>query len=401
MKKTIRITLSVLFSLLLLVSLTGCGPKQTVTKADTKEDVRKMAHEFYDTLMEEEHVKVTGYSGDEVLNVVTIDGEKLSLQNTPEDPVSYLFRENGKTYFLSEDGDLSEDSFSYDFYRDTIRTTLTMFVLGLLDSDETDTLNYSAVKTDKTEDGKALSELVISISGEENGEKAELTLTGNAFDSKVSDFTFDAKSGEEGYSLRYLIDYDDCTVTLPEYTIVDYSQFYHHVDSEFSTVEELVDATGEENVGVSILDNKVLLFMEKDGRHLQYVAELTPEDYEAYWALDNTADDYFEKEAEILRRQNISDCVDFTDAVLPRETLDSYVGKTVKELDDDGFENMGWSIGETACLYMVKDAMEYSVTVTLPEGLDENAELSEETFRDSLIQDMEFFTPGSDILPME
>ncbi|MBQ1508629.1 MAG: hypothetical protein IIZ47_04345 [Erysipelotrichaceae bacterium] len=401
MKKTIRNTLSILFSVLLMVSLAGCGPKQTVTKADTKEDTAKMAHEFYDALMEEEHVRMTGYSGEDVLSIVTIDGEKLSLQNTPDDPVSYLFRENGKTYFLSEDGDLSEDTFSYDFYRDTIRTTLTMFVMGLLDSEETGSLNYSAVKTDKTEDGKALSELVINISGEENGEKAELTLTGNAVDSKVGDFTFDAKSGETAYSLRYLFDYDNCTVTLPEYTIVDYSKYYHHVDSEFATVEELVDAMGEAAVDISVYDSKVLLVTEKDGRHLQYVAELSPEDYEAFWALDNDADDYFEQEKAIYCRQTISDCVDFTEAVMTQEEQNAYTGKTVKELRDEDFEIIGWGVADEAYVYLEKGLMEYEVSITIPEGYDENTELDDDSFNDCTVLEMRFSVPGMEALPME
>ncbi len=393
MKKII----TVLLSLALALTLAACDSSKTV-KTTTKEDTAKLVHEFYDGLEKEENYKLTTMLNDAVSYTVKVNGNKLYMEDVMNNLKFYAFEENGKYYYIGEDGELREDSFSYPMYKDSLKTGLAMFVTGIMDVDDGGTLKYNAEQNEK--DG--VTNLVFTVTQGEGDEKAEITVTGNKKDGKVTDFTATSKSASSEMVMKYLLDYTDYEVTLPEYEIIDYSKYYKHVDTEYATIEEAMDAMGgSENAMIYNYGDVVLLFGEKDGKHYQYMASIDEETAKQVEALDDMADDYWDKCVELYKKLNVTDCVDFTDAVMTKEQTDSYVGKKVSDLIAEKFENTGWAIGgDEAHVYMAKGGMEYFLGVELPEGYTEETEVESEFFNDCTILSMDFNAPTMDVMPL-
>ena len=90
MKRT-NILISILIVMLLIIS--GCGPK-TVT---SREEIKKMADEFYNDLLNEKNVTMSSYANDELISITTIDNDKGYSYPLLADYDFYVFEENGKT----------------------------------------------------------------------------------------------------------------------------------------------------------------------------------------------------------------------------------------------------------------------------------------------------------------
>lgn len=380
--------------------LAGCGASggKQITTVETREEAKELSDEFYAGLAEADPIMMTSYMNGEKTTIFTKDGEKMYSQDLVNNTAFYLFKENGKAYYMNEGEDPMKEDFAYDLYAESVNTALTMFVTGFLEGngEGADQLAYKAVLT---ADGPT-SELSTSITGESEGKTSTYTVTGTKTDGKVTSIS--VRQNDEPEMFRYEFAYD-VSVDLPEYTIHDITQSYKHTDSPYETVEEVIAQLGEnEDLNYTIYNDRLLVITQKDGRWLQLVAQFSEEDMAEVDALDVFADDYDTKKLEIVRRQTFNDCVDFTDALPAQEELDGFVGKTVGDVVNAGYEGNGWGISEEEShASFEKELMEYDAKITLPEGFDADAEFEFDDLSDAVIEEMHFTGPSMAALPME
>lgn len=384
--------------------LTACGAKETVTTVNTREEVRDMVNAFYEGLLTADPISMTTTHGEGEPSVFIRDGDKMY----SGDGVNYdyyMFMEDGKKFFMGDGETAYEDEYMYDMSADTLNNLLMMYVTGVLDADmEDDSFTYQATRTDKTEGGKALSELVYTLTGENEGQAITLTVTGKAADGQVSGIEYDAQSGEDAYHISLQFAYDGVSVELPEYTVYEeYVVEGVHVESPYQTIQELIDTLDEEEPLFYITTEDALVAVgEKDGRYYQFTAPFPREEMDAFDALEFD-DDYWQKAYAILGKLVIEDCIDFTDVPLSQSELDAYVGKSVEDMVDDGFESSGWFIGEEgdATLYFSKDLMAYEAQATLPDGFDVESEFEYEDLYGATINGIRFSEPEYAALPIQ
>lgn len=108
------------------------------------------------------------------------------------------------------------------------------------------------------------------------------------------------------------------------------------------------------------------LLQKEDNPDTVYVgkAPLTSEKYEKYAAIE--FDDTEGLRGFVAGLEDVT-VTDLSDRIPTQEALDAYVGKTVGELEDDGFENSGNITTEDGC-ELFYDGPEYSCTVTIADG---------------------------------
>ena len=391
--------LVLLIAVLMLVGCSG-GSKDKVTKAEGIDSCKPLVDEFYAGLAEADPVRMTTTYNGEVSSVFTKDGEKMLIEDSAYGSAFYLFKENGKAYYMAEGEKPMKEDVMYDMYAKSVEMNLTMFVTGIYTVEDTEGLEFNVTRTDK-EDGT--SELVSVVKGDTENGAAEITSTGVKADGKVSRITVQMKSGESTTEFVYDFEYDT-TIDLPEHEIKDMTQYYHHIDSPYATVEDILGTLeNEEDLNYMTYGDKILVFTEENGRQLELIAQLSDADFAEYENLDFFADDYQQQVLDIVRRQAFTDCVDFTDALIPQEQLDAYAGQKGTALLDDGFEESGFSASaEGGTLIFAKDDFEYEAEFTLPEGYDEEAELDfAKLCEDGEIQSVRFSGPGFGALPIE
>ncbi len=409
--------LLVAFILVFSMLLTACGAgdadggssgnaDETIQTAETKAEVRDMVNAFYEGVLTADPVSMTSSYNGEQGTVFTKDGDKVYLRDDTNDITYYMFVEDGTKYFIGDGETAYEDELMYDFMANTIETTLAIYVTGIVNSedDEADeALTYSATKTDRTVDGGAESELVYVITGSQDGQTVTLTVSGKALaDGRVSEVSYRAESGEETYEVGLKFEYDGVSVELPEYTIEgSTAREYDYVESPYKTFQELIDTLDEdEQLYYSFIDNTLYAAGEKDGRYYQFSAEVSSEERAAYDALDFFSDDYEEQVYGIIGKIAIEDCVDFTDGIMPQDELDSFVGKTVADIIDAGFESSGWSIFEDeAYLFFSKDLMGYKAKVTISDGFDVESDFEFEDMYGFAVEQFDFDSPET--LPIQ
>lgn len=96
-------------------------------------------------------------------------------------------------------------------------------------------------------------------------------------------------------------------------------------------------------------------------------ADMTAEKYEAYDSIGYDDEEADAKQRAILGSlQNVT-VTDITDMVPPQSELDAYVGKTIGDLEADGFEDSGWIGGEEGYTFFY-DGPVYCCAVTPAEG---------------------------------
>ena len=384
--------------LAVIMLLPGCSSTKEI-KVTGKEECKKLVDEFYAGLTEADPVRMTTTYNGEVTSTFTKDGEKMLIEDSAYGYPFYLFKENGKTYYMAEGEKPMGEDFAYEMYANSVQMNLTMFGTGIYNAEDTEDLQFNVTRTDKTD---GTSELVSVVKGDTENGAVEITSTGVKADGKVSKITVQMKSSESTTEFVYDFEYD-ATVDLPEHEIKDMSQYYHHIDSPYATVEDVITALGnEEDLYYLVYGDTILVLLEENGRQLQMIAPFAEADYEAYDALDFMADDYNQKALEIVRKQTITDCVDYTDALVPQEELDGYVGQKGTALLENGFEGTGYGIMEDkGVLTFAKDGFEYNVEIKVPENFDFDVEHEFDDFTDCEILSIKYETPGFDVLPMQ
>ena len=94
--------------------------------------------------------------------------------------------------------------------------------------------------------------------------------------------------------------------------------------------------------------------------------------------------------------------IDYTDGLMSDEKRQSYIGESVYDLIEDGFEGNGWSVyDDVACVYLSKNGVIYRADITLAEEFDEEADVEFEDFYEAIVDTLEFEEVESWILPIE
>ncbi len=405
MTNTLKKTVLSALGALMITSLCGCSSESTVeVTVDTKAEVKKLVDEFYAGADEANPMEMTTVADGTQSGIFTRDGTKIKYEDSVNNMVMYMFEENGKKYFLTEDMDQpTEEEYTYEMYNSTPKMILTMTILGYFqDEQEEEGFTYSATKKDVTENDQTQSELKVTITVEQDGEKAELTSIGTKTDDKLNHISFSITQGEQKMNQELDIKYDGISVTLPEYEIFDISEYYEHTDSPFKSFEEAKKTTGKETLSYTIYDNLVVAVVNHDGRLYQLSAEMDEATAEAYNGLDFEADDYSEQVDKLLDPLAITDCVDFTALSLDQKTLDGYVGKKIGELVDEGFGQNGYGISEESSeIYLDRNDIVYKFEVTLPEGFDTESDFEFEDLYDCVITKGSYFDTNTSLLPLK
>ena len=398
MKK--RSLISLLLALAMMLTLTACGGAKAET-VEGLEAVREMTKAFYANVLTADPIRVTTTMGENT-SIFTKDGDKMCSEDVASETIYYAFRENDTNYAIYGGDTAYPDDFMFELLNNSIEMCMTMFVTGIMEvEDEGTSLNYKATRTDSANG----SELVYVVTGESEGQAVELTVTGKAdADGKVTDVDYKAVSGEESQNITIHFDYEGVSVTLPEYTIDpgDVMPEFDHVESPYATIQELIDLLGEdETLSYFIMNDALYTEFEKDGRHYQALAPISQEDSEALDALDFAAEDYDEKAYEIIGKLAITDCIDYTDGILSDEELSVFVGKPVREMFDQGFEEAGWSVGDDEVyLFLSRDHMEYSVKVTPSDDFDAESDFEVEDMMDFPVERVEFTQASTYFFPI-
>lgn len=405
MTNTLKKTVLGALGALMITSLCGCSSESTVeVTVDTKAEVKKLVDEFYAGVADANPMEMTTVADGTQSGIFTREGTKLKYEDNVNNMVMYMFEENGKKYFLTEDMDQpTEEEYTYNMYNSTPEMVLTMAVLGYFQDDQQEEgLTYSATKKEVTENGKTQSELRVTITAEQDGTKAELTSLGTKTDDKVNHITFSINQGEQSMSQELDFKYDGISITLPEYEIFDISEYYEHVDSPFKTFEEAKKASGKETLSYTIYDNLVVAVVNHEGKLYQLSAEMDEATTEAYNGIDFEADDYSEQVDKLLDPLAITDCVDFTALSLDQKTLDGYVGKKIGELIDEGFGENGYGISEeSSVIYLDRNDIVYEFEVTLPEGFDTEKDFEFEDLYDCVVTKGSYSDTNTSLLPLK
>lgn len=106
---------------------------------------------------------------------------------------------------------------------------------------------------------------------------------------------------------------------------------------------------GYETVMTSVENNIFKAILQKDGSFegvLLAVGEMTDEQYEEYNNIDWDDEKAGEKKAAIYAKMTNVKSKDVSDLVPSQDELDGYIGKSLEELEDLGFENTGYIGGD-------------------------------------------------------
>ena len=129
-----------------------------------------------------------------------------------------------------------------------------------------------------------------------------------------------------------------------------------HVD--LGSVETLGQLLGLPDYGTSTYDDSYVYAFEQDWNIYRAVAELPDETREAVCALDWDDENYDEKLAELLSPLKVLRIENLSEMTPAQEEMDALIGKTGKELFDDGWYCGGWNF-ENMIFYMSHGPFEY------------------------------------------
>lgn len=123
---------------------------------------------------------------------------------------------------------------------------------------------------------------------------------------------------------------------------------------------------GYEYTMTSVTEESWKGLMEKDGQYLLVTAAMTPALYEDYNAI-GFEDDYDKQMLAFLGSLKDVTSEDITDRVPTQEELDRYIGMTMGELEEDGYEQTGY-LGDEGVYSFFYDSDSYCLLIDPIEG---------------------------------
>ena len=119
------------------------------------------------------------------------------------------------------------------------------------------------------------------------------------------------------------------------------------------------------------MDHYNIIF-EYGGKYWLAQAGFSKELFDRYMDLDIMADDYSEKSHALIDPLEITNVVDIGTLAAPQEELDKWIGRTIQDMLDAGWEQIGYeSDGKGLSVHMVSGDFQYNV------GLDDSVKTPE------------------------
>lgn len=167
-------------------------------------------------------------------------------------------------------------------------------------------------------------------------------------------------------------------------------------------IAKLIDE-GWDSVMSSCTEGVYKAVFTKDGSYdsvMHVEAKMSKEQYEAYEDIDFADDDAEDRQMEIITSIADVTVTDITDKVPTQEEMDKYVGKKVKDLENDGFENSGNSSDpDTGVVTFYYDGPEYCVEIGFDKELKLDLDdLSTNDIRDLTIASVRMTALGSNFV---
>jgi hypothetical protein len=144
------------------------------------------------------------------------------------------------------------------------------------------------------------------------------------------------------------------------------------------TIGEALALKGEGEFQSATLGKAYVVVFEKDGVYWRVIAELTPEQHDAIFALDILDEDHEEKEKELVSPLTVTKCENLNEKKLSDDDMTALVGKTGAELFDSGWTTgMGYDL-ESMEFYLEYAPFMYTVTFEKQEQLENTDDFDEE-----------------------
>lgn len=146
------------------------------------------------------------------------------------------------------------------------------------------------------------------------------------------------------------------------------------------------------------------IFQKADSFDTLYLvkANMTAKEYRAFDAISYDDEDAESRKQALLGTLSDVTVTDISDKIPSQEELEGYIGKTLGELEDEGFENCGY-MGDEGNYQFFYEGPVYSCTVSLEEGtvIEDMDDYSLNDLRALKIGGMEFTGISSQILDAE
>ena len=166
-------------------------------------------------------------------------------------------------------------------------------------------------------------------------------------------------------------------------------------NSPFATIGEAVDKLGRDNVFYQRINDKAYIYCFVNEKHYQLTGDLGTEKQEQIDKLDVFANDYEDKVYEVFSDVVITDTLELDKYIESKEVLDSFIGKSVSDLETAGFNLNGWSVWDDVnIVFADKNDMDYNVSIVLPEGFDPEEEFTIDDLKPAIIEKIEFNQPS-------
>ncbi len=149
----------------------------------------------------------------------------------------------------------------------------------------------------------------------------------------------------------------------------------------FKTIGDAPPLNSTEDQQIAFDDVSFIYVFTLDGTHYRVTASMPADVSEAAWALDWADDDHDAKLQELVSPLEITRYENLDDMIPAQAELDVYVGKTLKDMLDDGWYNSGWNL-EDMEFWMGHGPFSYTVAV---EGAVENYEDFQDEDMDPLV----------------
>ena len=111
------------------------------------------------------------------------------------------------------------------------------------------------------------------------------------------------------------------------------------VDS-LKTIGDIIEAAPED-LQSAVYEDKVVYAFKMGDNYYRAIAAISKEDSDAYMKVDFADEDYQEQQNKIVAPLKIDKIEDLSDQLISQEELDKLVGKTGKELVEDGWTYNG------------------------------------------------------------
>ena len=144
------------------------------------------------------------------------------------------------------------------------------------------------------------------------------------------------------------------------------------------TIGEALALKGEGEFQSATLGKAYVVVFEKDGVYWRVIAELTPEQHDALFALDILDENHDEKEKELVSPLTVTKIENLNEKKLSDDDMTALVGKTGAELFDSGWTTgMGYDL-ESMEFYLEYAPFMYTVTFEKQEQLENTDDFDQE-----------------------